>query len=85
VPSARPLYPNKELVRRLRKAQCELCGRTGNAEVHHVRALADLTRPGQPQPAWAQAMARMRRKSLVTCGNCHDLIHGRQPVLPLAQ
>jgi group II intron reverse transcriptase/maturase len=83
--STGPLYPNKELVRRLRKGQCELCGRTGSAEVHHVRALADLTRPGQPQPAWAQAMAKMRRKSLVTCGDCHDLIHGQRPALPLAQ
>ena len=71
-----PLYPNKELVRRLRKGQCELCGRTGITEVHQVRALADLARPGQPQPGWAQAMAKMRRKTLVTCGDCHDLIHG---------
>jgi group II intron reverse transcriptase/maturase len=78
-----PVYPNKELVRRLRKGQCELCGRTGNAEVHHVRALADLTRPGQPQPEWAKVMAKMRRKSLVTCGDCHDLIHGHPA--PLAQ
>ena len=79
---AGPAYPNKELVRRLRKGQCELCGRTGNAEVHHVRSLADLHRPGQPQPAWAQAMATMRRKSLVTCGDCHSLIHGHPATAP---
>jgi group II intron reverse transcriptase/maturase len=81
--STGPLYPNKELVRRLRKGQCELCGRTGNAEVHHVRALADLARPGQPQPEWARTMTKMRRKSLVTCDDCHALIHGH-PASPPA-
>ena len=40
-------------------------------------------RPARPpQPLWAQAMAKIRRKSLVVCDDCHDLIHG-QPATPL--
>jgi group II intron reverse transcriptase/maturase len=83
-PPSGPVYPNKELVRRLRKGECELCGRTGNAEVHQVRTLADLARPGQPQPEWTRLMARMRRKTLVVCGDCHELVHGH-PASPHAQ
>jgi hypothetical protein len=74
--STGPLYPNKELIKRLTKGRCELCGRADGIQVHHVRQLADLSRPGQPQPAWAGTMAKIRRKSLVVCGDCHDLIHG---------
>jgi hypothetical protein len=76
-----PVYPNRQLVTRLLKGRCELCGQTDNIAVHHVRALADLTRPGQPQPDWAQAMAKSRRKSLVVCGDCHGRIHGRPAAL----
>jgi group II intron reverse transcriptase/maturase len=79
---AGPLYPNKELIQRLQKGRCELCKRADNIEVHHVRALADLNRSGQPQPEWVQVMARRRRKSLVVCGGCHDHIHGH-PATPL--
>ena len=79
-----PVYPNRQLVTRLLKGRCELCGQTDGISVHHVRALADLTRPGQPQPGWAKVMAKIRRKSLVVCGDCHDLIHGL-PAAPLTQ
>jgi group II intron reverse transcriptase/maturase len=72
-----PIYPRKELVRRLLADRCELCGQTDNIEVHHVRQLADLNRLGQQPPHWAQVMAKRRRKSLVTCSDCHDLIHGQ--------
>ena len=77
-----PVYPHKELVRRLRAGRCELCGRTDDIQVHHVRSLADLDRPGHPQPPWAQVMAKRRRKTLVVCGDCHDHIHG-QPATTL--
>jgi hypothetical protein len=71
-----PIYPHKELVRRLLTGRCELCGKTDNIEVHHVRQLADLNnRPGQLPPNWVQVMAKRRRKSLVVCGDCRDLIH----------
>ena len=81
---AGPVYPNRQLVTRLLKGRCELCQRTDNICVHHVRTLADLDRPGQPQPRWAQVMAKIRRKALVVCGDCHDLIHGH-PASPLTQ
>jgi group II intron reverse transcriptase/maturase len=77
--STGPVYPNKELIRRLRAGRCELCKRADNIQVHHVRALADLNRTGQPQPEWVQVMGKRRRKSLVVCGDCHDLIHGHPP------
>lgn len=80
--STGPVYPNKELIRRLLAGRCELCGRTDVIEVHHIRTLAELNRLGQPPPPWAQAMAKRRRKSLVVCGDCHGRIHGA-PV-PLA-
>nr|WP_313958231.1 group II intron reverse transcriptase/maturase [Mycobacterium simulans] len=71
-----PIYPNKELIHRLQTGKCELCKRTDSISVHHVRSLAALTQPGRTQPTWAQVMAQRRRKSLVVCGACHDLIHG---------
>ena len=57
----------KELVTRLLAGQCEWCEQPGQVEAHQVRKLADLARPGQPQPAWAQLMARKRRKTLIVC------------------
>ena len=66
---------HKELVIRLLADRCELCGDAGHVDVHHVRKLADLGKPGQPQPAWAEQMATRRRKTLVVCPSCHDTIH----------
>jgi group II intron reverse transcriptase/maturase len=73
----------KELITRLLTARCEVCRQPGETNVHHVRKLADLTTPGQPRPAWTQLMAQRRRKTLVVCNACHDMIHGRQPVMAL--
>ena len=75
VPAAR----RKQLVTRLLTGICEICGSTRAIQVHQVRKLADLNRPGQSQPAWAQFMARRRRKTLVVCAACHDQIHARRP------
>jgi group II intron reverse transcriptase/maturase len=74
-----PIPRRKELITRLQAGWCELCDQRATVEVHQVRRLADLTRPGQPQPAWAALMARRRRKTLVVCRTCHDVIHARQP------
>src|SRR5207248_935243 len=79
-----PAYPNKQLVTRLLKGRCELCKRSDDIQVHHVRALADLYRFAHPQPDWVQVMAKRRRKSLVICSVCHDRIH-RQSAIPLTQ
>ena len=65
-----------ELLQRLLADTCELCGSTSQVEVHHVRHLKDLNRNGQrPRPRWMEIMAARRRKTLVTCGACHDQIH----------
>jgi len=70
----------KELVTRLQAGRCELCKQTGGAvDAHHVRKLADLDRPGHPQPAWNQLMAKKRRKSLIVCADCHAAIRGMRP------
>jgi group II intron reverse transcriptase/maturase len=78
-------YPRKELIKRLLADTCELCQRTDNIQVHHVRKLADLARPGQHQPVWMRAMAKRRRKSLVVCDACHAHIHAGQSAAPLTQ
>jgi group II intron reverse transcriptase/maturase len=74
-----PATGRNELLTRLRAGRCEWCDQRGLVEVHQVRKLADLTRPGRPQPAWAQLMATMRRKTLVVCSSCHQAIHAQQP------
>ena len=68
-------YPHKELIRRLRKRECELCEHGVTVAVHQVAGLAQLGKPGPGQPAWAALMARMRRKTLIVCPACHDYIH----------
>jgi group II intron reverse transcriptase/maturase len=69
----------KELVHRLLAGRCELCGQADKVRVHQIRKLADLDKPGQPEPPeWVQIMARRRRKTLVVCEPCYASIpHGR--------
>jgi group II intron reverse transcriptase/maturase len=69
------ITPRKELIFRLRKRWCELCGTGATVVVHQVAKLAELGEPGPGQPAWAALMARMRRKTLIVCAVCHDWIH----------
>jgi len=80
-----PPASRNELVTRLRAGWCELCEQRGQVEVHQVRRLADLAGNRQPQPEWAQLMARRRRKTLVVCPDCHQRIHTRQPAATLTQ
>jgi group II intron reverse transcriptase/maturase len=77
----RPLYPHKELIKRLLKGQCELCRRTDGIEVHHIHKLADLVKAGADQPVWIQEMVKRRRKTLVVCDGCHAHTHAG-PQLP---
>lgn len=68
-----------ELIKRLLAECCEICGSRTNIEVHHVRRLADLHRPGRPdKPPWIHLMAMRRRKTLVVCRTCHKAIHAGQ-------
>lgn len=73
-----------ELVQRLLADTCELCGGRDGIQVHHIRALKDLKRPGRPdKPLWMRVMAARRRKTLVLCHACHVEIHaGRLQASP---
>jgi hypothetical protein len=65
-----------ELIHRLLAGCCEICEAREGLEVHHIRKLADLNRPGRPErPAWVHLMAKRRRKTLVICHPCHENIH----------
>jgi Type II intron maturase len=72
-----------ELIHRLVAEDCEICDARTNLEVHHIRKLADLNRPGRREkPAWMHLMAKRRRKTLVLCRPCHEDIHaGRATAL----
>jgi hypothetical protein len=67
-----------ELVERLQAQQCELCGALSDIEVHHIRKLADLQHRGKNKPDWVRIMAARKRKTLVVCQRCHNLIHAGQ-------
>lgn len=82
-PATRVTYPGKELITRLRKGRCECCQRTDLVHVHQVRKLADLTPAKSRQFEWMTLMARMRRKTLVVCQTCHDVIHNNTPTTTL--
>ncbi len=69
-------FNRSELIQRLLAERCEMCGCTENIEVHHIRKLADLKKPGRKEkPLWVQRMAALRRKTLVVCKACHEAIH----------
>jgi group II intron reverse transcriptase/maturase len=76
-PSAIYNSVRSEIVQRLLAQTCENCGsEDGPFEVHHIRRLADLDRPGQTErPTWVKRMASRRRKTLVVCSRCHQDIH----------
>jgi hypothetical protein len=78
-PQGPPRPRRRELITRLLTGQCEMCEQPAPVETHQVRKLADLTRTGQPQPAWAQLMTRKRRKTLIVCAPCHAAIHAGKP------
>ncbi|MGP4051529.1 HNH endonuclease [Streptomyces sp. 2A115] len=68
----------KELITRLLKGKCELCGTSENVRVHHIRKLADLDQ-GKLPTDWHKVMMKKRRKTLVVCTACHDIIHSGKP------
>jgi hypothetical protein len=77
-----PVIPRRqgsELLARLARGRCELCDKRTKVQAHQIRKLAELATTDQPQPAWAELMRRMRRKTLIVCPSCHDSIHARQP------
>lgn len=74
-----PKVTRTEIEQRLLAEVCELCGATDRIQVHHVRALRDLRRPGRKEkPEWVKVMAARHRKTLVLCHTCHmDVEYGR--------
>ncbi|KJF38429.1 hypothetical protein TQ39_18055 [Ruthenibacterium lactatiformans] len=60
------------LIQRLKARKCKWC-ETENVdlEVHHVRRLKDL----KGKALWERAMIGRRRKTMVLCTACHDLLH----------
>lgn len=80
--SFRDYYIYSDLIQRLQANTCELCGRSGRCEVHHVRKLSDLkTRwRGKAPPLWVKRMIALRRKTLIVCPQCHRDIHAGRPL-----
>jgi group II intron reverse transcriptase/maturase len=74
----RPYAGRNELIQRLLADRCEICGSQEKVEVHHIRHLKDLQKPGRKEkPFWLRLMAARRRKTLIVCQNCHREIHIR--------
>jgi len=68
-----------EVVNRLLSDKCEICGKRGDMEVHHIRKLSDIDRPGRrPRTVSERIMSARRRKTLVVCVDCHREIHAGQ-------
>jgi hypothetical protein len=71
-----------DVLNRMLADQCEICGRKGNCEVHHVRKLADLHKIGRHErPWWVRRMIAVQRKTLVVCATCHDDITAGRPTV----
>jgi hypothetical protein len=74
------LNKRSELLTRLLKDECELCGSRGSVQIHHIRKLADLKKKGRAgRPAWMEKMVAMKRKTLAVCHECHCNIHSGRP------
>jgi group II intron reverse transcriptase/maturase len=75
-------YTNRrsEIVERLLKNTCEVCGAKDKVQMHHVRKLADLNKKGQREkPHWMKIMIARKRKSIPLCHKCHMDIHYNRP------
>jgi group II intron reverse transcriptase/maturase len=66
-----------ELVRRLLKDECELCGAKGTIDAHHVNNLKTIRKKWQGRknkPRWVEFMIARNRKSVMVCRKCHRRI-----------
>lgn len=65
-------FGHSSLEKRLKANICEGCEKEGGYfEVHHVKKLKDV----QGRQWWEQVMMARKRKTLVLCVECHDLLH----------
>jgi len=72
-----PIWSGRsEVVQRLLKTTCEVCGAPATLEAHHIRKLADIQKGGRrDKPKWMQIMIARRRKTLMICQKCHNAMH----------
>ncbi len=74
------LNTRSELLIRMLKDECEVCGSKRRIQVHHIRKMADVKKRGRRErPAWMETMVAMKRKTLVVCHECHCRIHAGRP------
>lgn len=70
-----------EIVTRLLRDECELCGARGNIEAHHVNKVSNIRRRWRgrkDKPAWVEFIITRNRKAVMVCRQCHQQItHGR--------
>jgi group II intron reverse transcriptase/maturase len=70
------LGTRSQLIDRLSRNVCELCGAQEDVEMHHIRKLKELRRKGgKAKPVWMVRMIAMNRKTLAVCADCHCRIH----------
>jgi AI2M/AI1M-like, HNH endonuclease/Type II intron maturase len=76
-----PYIPYRsEVLDKLLRSTCELCGVTGEVAMHHIRTLADLNQKGRREkPLWMRIMSARRRKTLAVCRPCHMDIQYNRP------
>ena len=68
-------FGRSTLDQRLTANTCESCGKEGGYfEVHHVRKLKDL----HGKEWWEQVMSYRKRKTMILCVECHDLLHANK-------
>ena len=65
--------PYPSLAERLREGKCELCGTEGEVLMHQVRNLTTL----KGDTEWEKVMLKRRRKTLVVCQHCNEMIHAK--------
>jgi group II intron reverse transcriptase/maturase len=71
-----PAGKRSEAVQHLMYQVCLICGERGPVEMHHIRRLSDIDRPGRrPKQQWEKIMAARRRKMIPACKRCHGDIH----------
>ncbi|MFL5660847.1 MAG: reverse transcriptase domain-containing protein [Ktedonobacteraceae bacterium] len=74
------VIPRNEIVKRLLRNVCELCGSKDHVQMHHIRKLSDLKKKGRKEkPLWMQVMIAMNRKTLAVCRYDHWAIHTGNP------
>jgi hypothetical protein len=60
----------------VQRVLAEVCGALGPVQMHHIRKLADIDRPGRrPREIWERIMAARKRKTLAVSKTCHYGIH----------